>query len=51
MADVFPIVPLLLMLLWIGLIVYLLVLATRLVSAVEQIARSLAPRGPDRPLT
>ena len=42
-----PIVPLLLMLVWLAVIIYMVVLATRLVNAVEQIARSLATRPRD----
>jgi hypothetical protein len=40
--------PGLFFLLWIGILIYAVVLATRLVNAVEQIARSLAQRS-DRP--
>jgi hypothetical protein len=42
-----PFLPLLFFLLWLGLIVYGLVLATRLVAAVERIANALAQRPPD----
>ena len=34
-------VPMLFFVVWLGVIVYMIVLATRLVNAVEQIARSL----------
>jgi hypothetical protein len=44
-----PILPLLVFLLWLGLIVYAIVLATRLVNAVERIASALAQRPPDSP--
>ncbi len=44
MFSVLPVFPVLILLLWLGLIVYLIVLATRLVNAVEQIARSIPPR-------
>jgi hypothetical protein len=44
------VVPLLMFLTWLGLIVYLIVLATRLVTAVEQIARAVGQRPPDRAL-
>jgi hypothetical protein len=43
-------VPMLFLLVWLGLIVYGVLLATRLVNAVEQIARSLAERPPERPV-
>jgi hypothetical protein len=43
------VIPTLFFLLWIGLIVYGIVLATRFVNAVEQIASSLSRRPPDRP--
>jgi hypothetical protein len=36
-----PFVPVLFLVLWLSLIAYAIVLATRLVSAVEQIARAL----------
>ena len=39
--------PLLVFLAWLSVIIYALVLATRLVNAVERIARSMAPRPPD----
>jgi hypothetical protein len=41
-----PVIPLLFFVLWLGLIVYAIVLATRLVNAVEQIARSLNRQHP-----
>lgn len=47
--SAFQFVPFLVFLLWLGAVGYVLLLATRLVNAVEQIARSLAPRLPDRP--
>ena len=37
----FSIVPFLLLIVWLGLIVYLIALATRLVNAVERIAESM----------
>lgn len=40
------IVPMLFFVVWLGLIVYMIVLATRLVNAVEQIARSLTRQPP-----
>jgi hypothetical protein len=45
-GGIFPVVPLLVLLIWLGLIIYALLLATRLVNAVEQIARSMASRLP-----
>ena len=42
------IVPIFGLLIWLGLGIYLILLATRLVHAVEQIARSLGQRPPDR---
>ncbi|MEO8519923.1 MAG: hypothetical protein ABI603_01090 [Acidobacteriota bacterium] len=47
--SAFQFVPFLVFLVWLGAVVYVILLATRLVNAVEQIARSLAPRLPDRP--
>jgi hypothetical protein len=41
--------PMLFFLLWLALIAYVIVLATRLVSAVEQIARALTQRLPESP--
>lgn len=41
--------PFLVFLVWLGIIIYVVFLATRFVNAVEQIARSLAQRLPDRP--
>jgi len=46
-----PFFPLLVFLLWLAVIVYGIVLATRFVNAVEQIARAMAVQGPDRPQT
>lgn len=39
--------PFVFFLVWLGLIVYAILLATRLVNAVEQIARTLAERAPN----
>jgi hypothetical protein len=47
----FPVFPLLVLLVYLGLIIYGVFLASRLVTAVEQIARALAARPPDRPLS
>ena len=43
------IVPFLMLILWLGLIVYGLILATRLVVAVEEIARAMSRRVSDPP--
>lgn len=42
----FPLIPMLGLFLWIGIIVYALLLAGRLVSAVERIAQAMPPRLP-----
>ena len=39
--------PFLFLLVWLGLIAYAIVLATRLVTAVEQIARAMTQRVPE----
>jgi hypothetical protein len=44
-----PFLPLLIFALWLGLIVYGVILATRLVNAVERIATALAQHPPDSP--
>ena len=49
MFSVLSLIPFLLFLIWIGGIVYLIVLATRLVNAGEQIARLVSQRLPDSP--
>jgi Ca2+/Na+ antiporter len=49
MSVLMPVIPMLVFLLWLGLIIYGIVLATRFVNAVEQIAQSLSRRSPDRP--
>jgi hypothetical protein len=41
LGGILPIIPLLFFVVWLGLIVYVILLATRLVNAVEQIARSM----------
>ena len=46
MFGLLPMIPFLFFLMWLGLIVYALTLATRLVNAVEQIARWMAGRPP-----
>ena len=48
MNPAYSLFPLLILLLWIGAVVYAFMLATRLVQAVEWIARSLAQRPLDR---
>jgi Flp pilus assembly protein TadG len=49
MSMPLSLVPMLFFLLWLGLIAYGIVLATRLVSAVEQIARAMTQRFPESP--
>lgn len=49
MNEVFSVIPFLFMLVWLGLLVYGIMLATRFVNAVEQIARALSQRTPDLP--
>ena len=49
MIRAFEIVPLLFFLLWFALVIYVIVLATRLVNAVERIARALTQRPPELP--
>ena len=43
------VVPFLFLIAWLGFIVYAVVLATRLVNAVEQIARAMTQHLPDSP--
>ena len=50
-SNLFPVVPFLFFILWLGLLIYTVVLATRLVNAVEQIARAMSARRPDSPLS
>ncbi len=47
MFNVFSVIPFLFFIVWLGGIVYVIVLATRLVNAVEQIARAVTQRLPD----
>lgn len=47
MLNTLQVFPFLLFILWLGVIVYGIVLATRLVNAVEQIARAMTQRLPD----
>ena len=49
MERMFTFVPLLWLLIWFGLLIYVIVLATRLVNAVEHIAHSLDRRPPGPP--
>jgi hypothetical protein len=49
MSELALMFPFVLMLVYLGLIVYGIVLAARLVTAVEQIARSVAARPPELP--
>jgi Ca2+/Na+ antiporter len=44
--SMFPLLPMLVVLIYVGVIVYGIVLATRLVNAVERIARSIDHRLP-----
>ena len=46
LSGIFPVVPFLFFLIWLGVAIYVLLLATRLVHAVEEIARSMAGRPP-----
>ncbi len=46
MMGIVSVVPMIGVLLWLGLFVYVLLLATRLVNAVEQIAHSMSARQP-----
>jgi Ca2+/H+ antiporter len=47
MFNALSLIPFLVMVLWLAAIVYVIVLATRLVQAVEQIARAMDRRAPD----
>jgi hypothetical protein len=47
MSGMMSLIPFLGMILWLAAIVYMIVLATRLVNAVEQIARAMTRRLPD----
>ena len=49
MFSMLNIFPLVILVVWLGVIVYMIVLATRLVNAVEQIARSMTTRLSDSP--
>jgi hypothetical protein len=49
MEPLFAIVPGVIFLVWIAVVVYMLLLATRLVNAVEQIARAMTQRLPGSP--
>ena len=46
--GILSVVPFLFLVLWVGLLVYLVLLATRLVNSVEQIARVVTERLPNR---
>ncbi len=46
-SGMVPFVPFLFLIIWLALIVYAILLATRLVNAVEQIARLLEQRPPN----
>jgi hypothetical protein len=45
----FNLLPMLFFLVWLGVVLYAVILATRLVNAVEQIARALAQRPSEPP--
>ena len=47
MFSAIPFLPLLFFILWLGVVMYALLLGTRLVSATEQIARAMTQRLPD----
>ncbi len=47
MFSVLSFIPFVVFILWLGVIVYVIYLGTRLVNAVEQIARSMTARLPD----
>ena len=49
MVYTYTLLPLLVFLMWLALIIYGLLLATRLVRAVERIAAALTQRPPDSP--
>ena len=48
MFSVVSVIPVLIFILWLGAIVYVILLATRLVNAVEQLARVVTERLPAR---
>jgi uncharacterized BrkB/YihY/UPF0761 family membrane protein len=49
MSSVLSFVPFVFFILWLGIIVYVILLGTRLVNAVEQIARAMTARLSDSP--
>ena len=49
MFSVLSLIPFVFFVLWLGIIVYVILLGTRLVTAVEQIARAITARLPDSP--
>ena len=49
MFNVLSLIPFVFFVVWLGIIVYGLLLGTRLVNAVEQIARAMTERLPDSP--
>ena len=49
MFSVVSIIPFLFFIVWLGVIVYVILLGTRLVNAVEQIARAMTGRLADPP--
>ena len=49
MFSVLSLIPFLFFIVWLGIVVYGLLLGTRLVTAVEQIARAMTERLPESP--
>ena len=49
MFSVESFIPFAFFILWLGIVVYVILLGTRLVNAVEQIARAMTERLPDSP--
>ena len=49
MFSVESFIPFVFFILWLGIVVYVILLGTRLVNAVEQIARAMTERLPDSP--
>jgi Flp pilus assembly protein TadG len=51
MFTALNVIPLLFFVVWLGLVAYVILLATRLVNAVEQIARAMTQRPSESPRT
>jgi predicted secreted protein len=49
MLSAMSFIPFLFFIVWLGVVVYVLLLGTRLVNAVEQIARAMTQHLPDAP--